>query len=151
MNNQELQKLTESIVINEFNQPFQHQAFFNNRLRTTGGRYMLESHHIEINPKQYETYGKQALIDIIKHELCHYFLHIEGKGYQHKDQDFKLLAEKVKAPRFCQPIKSYQSRVKYEYQCLSCQTTFQRIRSVNIEKMRCGKCGGRLKLLRQLR
>ncbi len=40
MNNQELQKLTESIAINEFNQPFQHQAFFNNRLRTTGGIYV---------------------------------------------------------------------------------------------------------------
>ena len=85
MNNQELQKLTESIAMNDFNQPFQHRVFFNKRLRTTGGRYMLESHHIEINPKQYETYGKQALIDIIKHELCHYFLHIEGKGYQPKD------------------------------------------------------------------
>ena len=31
---------------------------FNNKLRTTGGRYMLDSHNIEINPKQYQYYGK---------------------------------------------------------------------------------------------
>ena len=26
-----------------------HNALFNNKLRTTGGRYMLDSHNIEIN------------------------------------------------------------------------------------------------------
>ena len=34
-------------------------------------------------------FGEKAVIDIIKHELCHYFLHLAGKGYQHRDQDIK--------------------------------------------------------------
>ena len=35
------------------------------------------------------------LISIIKHELCHYHLHQEGKGYKHRDQDFKDLLKKL--------------------------------------------------------
>ena len=77
-----------------FNEP-RHNALFNNKLRTTGGRYMLDSHNIEINPKQYQYYGKNALIDIIKHELCHYHLHLGGKGYKHKDSEFKILSKQV--------------------------------------------------------
>ena len=37
----------------------------------------------------------EELIGIIKHELCHYHLHLEGKGYQHRDKDFKELLKKV--------------------------------------------------------
>lgn len=89
MNNQELQSLVCDISLKYFKIPFKHNAYFNSRLRTTGGRYLLKSHDIEINPKQYEHYGKEAIIDIVKHELCHYHLHILGKGYKHKDRDFK--------------------------------------------------------------
>ena len=72
MDNKALQELVSNIPIEYFNKPFKHNAVFNKRLRTTGGRYLLNSHDIEINPKQYEYFGVEALIDIIKHELCHY-------------------------------------------------------------------------------
>ncbi|HEC2149241.1 TPA: SprT family protein [Staphylococcus delphini] len=150
MNNESLQQLTEQLAIEHFGIPFKHHIYFNRRLRTTGGRYMLTSHDIEINPKQYEHFGEQALVDIIKHELCHYFLHLSGRGHQHKDRDFKVLAEKVGAPRFCQPTESYASRANYEYECQSCHSSYVRIRKVNVVKMRCGRCGGRLKLKRYL-
>lgn len=150
MNNESLQQLTEQLAIVHFGIPFKHCIYFNRRLRTTGGRYMLTSHDIEINPKQYEHFGEQALVDIIKHELCHYFLHLSGRGHQHKDRDFKVLAEKVGAPRFCQPTESYASRANYEYECQSCHSSYVRIRKVNVVKMRCGRCGGRLKLKRYL-
>lgn len=68
------------------------------------------------------------------------------KGYQHKDHDFKMLSNKVQAPRFCQPIQSYEERANYIYQCCKCKTTYLRIRKVNTDKMRCGKCGSKLKL-----
>lgn len=150
MNNESLQQLTEQLAIEHFGIPFKHHIYFNRRLRTTGGRYMLTSHDIEINPKQYEHFGEQALVDIIKHELCHYFLHLSGRGHQHKDRDFKVLAEKVGAPRFCQPTESYASRANYEYECQSCHSSYVRIRKVNVVKMRCGRCGSRLKLKRYL-
>ncbi|EGQ3465903.1 SprT family protein [Staphylococcus pseudintermedius] len=150
MNNESLQQLTEQLAMEHFGLPFKHRIYFNRRLRTTGGRYMLSSHDIEINPKQYEHFGEQALADIIKHELCHYFLHLSGRGHQHKDRDFKVLAEKVGAPRFCQPTESYTSRANYEYECQRCHSSYVRIRKVNVVKMRCGRCGGHLKLKRYL-
>ena len=54
----------------------------------------------------------EELIRIIKHELCHYHLHLEGKGYKHRDQDFKELLQKVGASRFCSPLP--ESSVKEE-------------------------------------
>lgn len=95
MENKALQSLVQRISLEYFNKPFLHQAVFNNRLRTTGGRYMLQNHNIEISMKQFEAYGEEAIIDIIKHELVHYHLHIEGKGYKHRDRDFKQLAQQV--------------------------------------------------------
>ena len=50
MTNQELQQLVEQISIEQFGQPFEHKTRFNKRLRTTGGRYLLATHDIEINP-----------------------------------------------------------------------------------------------------
>lgn len=92
MNNDKLQRMVENLSEEKFGRTFQHRAYFNKRLRTTGGRYLLKSHDIEINPKQYEHYGEDAVVKIILHELCHYHLHIAGKGYQHKDRDFKRLS-----------------------------------------------------------
>lgn len=147
MNDEQLQTLTEEISQSEFHRPFKHQAYFNRRLRTTGGRYLLKRHNIEVNDKQYEKYGYQAVVDIIKHELCHYHLHLTGRGYQHRDTDFKQLSLHVGAPRYCTPIQSYEERVNYMYERGHCHTKFPRIRKVDTKKMRCGRCGGRLKLV----
>ena len=47
MDNEKLQKMTEYISITVFERPFKHSAYFNKRLRTTGGRYILNTHNIE--------------------------------------------------------------------------------------------------------
>ncbi|HCY6141845.1 TPA: SprT family protein, partial [Staphylococcus aureus] len=52
MNNDKLQRMVENLSEEKFGRTFQHRAYFNKRLRTTGGRYLLKSHDIEINPKQ---------------------------------------------------------------------------------------------------
>ena len=69
MDDEQLQKLVERISIHFFQKPFKHKARFNPRLRTTGGRYLLHTHDIEINKKYYEQHGEKELIGIIKHEL----------------------------------------------------------------------------------
>lgn len=56
MNNDKLQRMVENLSEEKFGRTFRHCAYFNKRLRTTGGRYLLKSHDIEINPKQYEHY-----------------------------------------------------------------------------------------------
>ena len=102
LDNLELQELVRRLSLESFQKPFLHQAYFNARLRSTGGRYLLQSHNIEVNPKAYELYGLEEIHGIVLHELCHYHLHIEGKGYQHRDKDFRELLKKVDAPDFAQ-------------------------------------------------
>lgn len=148
MDDKELQLLVEKLSIKHFEKPFLHKAFFNNRLRTTGGRYMLKSHNIEINKKYLEQLGKEELLGIIKHELCHYHLHLEGKGYKHRDEEFKLLLQKVKAPRFCkslpeQPEKK-RSGIIHTYICSNCHQIYRRKKAINVSKYVCGKCKGKL-------
>ena len=153
MDDMELQRLVEEISIESFGKPFQHKAYFNSRLKTTGGRYMLNTHHIEINRKYLEQLGLSELFGIIRHELCHYHLHIEGKGYKHRDQDFKLLMREVDAPRFCTPlpdhVKRKTSRRIIIYICKKCGQNYQRQRNINTQKYFCGKCGGKLAKLKE--
>lgn len=145
MNNHELQKLAEDISISFFGKPFLHQCTFNRRLRTTGGRYMLNSHHIEMNPKHYQIHGRKELISIIKHELCHYHLHIEGKGYQHRDADFKKLLAETGGARHCRPVDEKEKRYKHKYRCSRCGSLFRRVRRIDTAKYVCGGCKGKLK------
>ncbi|MRX72078.1 SprT family protein [Bacillus lacus] len=143
MTNKELQKLVEQLSLSHFYKPFLHQASFNNRLRTTGGRYLLRSHDIEVNPRYLSELGLNEIIGIIKHELCHYHLHLEGKGYQHRDKDFRELLEAVDAPRFCSPLETQQIKSKVHlYQCSKCQLTFRRRRRMNTARYICGRCSG---------
>ncbi|MCM3761676.1 SprT family protein [Alkalihalobacillus oceani] len=145
--NDQLQALVEEISLEYFGLPFVHRAIFNNRLRTTGGRYMLKSHNIEINPKQLQHFGIAEVIGIIKHELCHYHLHLQGKGYQHRDPEFKELLEKVGAPRYCQVIPGTLNKKQmiHVYQCTNCELVFERKRRIKLQKYVCGRCRGKLK------
>ncbi|MBS4219429.1 SprT family protein [Bacillus sp. FJAT-49711] len=148
MTNEELQSLTEEISARFFRKPFKHSAFFNPRLRTTGGRYMLSSHNIEINRHYYDEHGFDELVGIVKHELCHYHLHIEGKGYKHGDKDFRALMQQVGAPRHCSPLSQGEKRQTslktYFYKCMSCGQGYRRQRRVNTNRYVCGKCSGKL-------
>ncbi|WP_018664749.1 SprT family protein [Heyndrickxia acidiproducens] len=158
MNDSELKQLVEKISLQYFHKPFRHNAYFNPRLRTTGGRYLLKSHDIEINKKYYNEFGEKELIGIIKHELCHYHLHLEGKGYQHRDRDFKQLLQHVGAPRYCSSLPASQQKQSaanspahlYEYVCSSCGIVYRRKRRVNVNRYVCGKCGGKLILNRRV-
>ncbi|RXZ00874.1 SprT family protein [Fictibacillus sp. S7] len=146
MDQRELQLLVEKVSNDYFHKPFRHNARFNGRLRTTGGRYLLRSHDIEINPKQMTKFGMQALVGIIKHELCHYHLHIEGRGYQHKDHEFKQLLKKVGGLRYCEVLPGTRTTqaYKYLYICTDCKQQYKRKRKIDTRKYVCGKCRGKL-------
>jgi SprT-like protein len=149
MTNEELYKLVCHVSKENFRKDFQHEAYFNSRLRTTGGRYMLRTHHIEINPLVFEKHGMEELIGVIKHELCHYHLHIEGKGYKHRDADFRELLKRTNSPRFCSTLvepKKHKSNRVYTYKCEKCSLLYNRKIRLNTYKYRCGKCLGNLNL-----
>ncbi|MDN4070661.1 SprT family protein [Paenibacillus vini] len=150
MNDKQLQQWVEEISLRSFGVPFRHQARFNGRLRTTGGRYFMKTHHIEINPAQLEAYGTDEVEKIIKHELCHYHLHLAGRGYQHRDPEFKALLKKVDGSRFCQSLPGQAKRkslpYRYRLVCSDCGMEYLRKRRVDPDRYRCGRCRGVLKL-----
>lgn len=146
----ELQRLVKRISLESFNRPFKHQAVFNHRLRTTGGRYLLSSHKLEFNPKQYNAFGLEEFVKIIKHELVHYHLHLEGKGYRHQDKDFRQLLALVGGSRHCQAIPGTRNKQQHihEYQCVSCQEVFIRKRKMDTKRYVCKACLGKIKWIK---
>lgn len=149
MDDQELQAWVESVSLTWFGIPFRHRATFNGRLSTTGGRYFLRSHNIEISPKQLEVHGAEETEKIIKHELCHYHLHLAGRGYRHQDRDFKVLLKKVGATLHCKTLPGARRSlpVKYLLVCRDCGMAYPRKRKADPRKYACGRCRGKLKLI----
>lgn len=137
-----------NVSLKYFNKPFKHDVYFNYRLRTTGGRYIPSLKVIELNPKYVLEFGESEMIGIIKHELCHYHLHVEEKGYRHGDKEFKELLKSTGSPRHCQSLPSVNEKNLYEYRCSECFYRYKRKRKVNVNKYRCGKCRGSLKLMK---
>lgn len=146
MTNQDLQKLVSEISMASFGRPFKHQAVFNGRLQSTGGRYHLVDHHIDINPRILSEFGRAALEGTIKHELCHYHLHLAGQTGKHNTTVFKQLLRQVGGLRYS-PIKPQRRQTtKYLYECVGCGQQYPRQRRINLAKYRCGRCHHRLVL-----
>ncbi|CAH1217169.1 Protein SprT-like protein [Paenibacillus auburnensis] len=151
MSNEELQQWIERVSLSSFGVPFRHKASFNSRLTTTGGRYFTKSHNIEINPQQLAMYGHEETEKIIKHELCHYHLHLAKRGYMHRDADFKSLLAQVGGSRYCQSLPGAKARkpqpYRYKLVCTACSTEYPRKRRADPKRYRCGNCAGKLKLV----
>ena len=110
------------VSLEDFGREFRHQAEWNARLQTTGGRFFPKDRHLDFNPKIYQTFGLETFRKIVRHELCHYHLYDQGKGYRHKDPAFKQLLQQVDGLRFTPPLpeKSRKKRV-YLYRCSHCR------------------------------
>lgn len=146
-----LQRWVEEISERDFGKPFRHTARYNHRLRTTGGRYFPRDHRIEINPAYLEA-GEETMLGIIRHELCHYHLHLEGKDYRHRSPEFRRLLAQVGGLRYAPPLpgRSRSLPVRYALICLRCGRTHLRKRKMDPRRYRCGACGGPL-VLRELK
>ncbi|PBB06072.1 SprT family protein [Salimicrobium humidisoli] len=142
MEDEQLLEWTKEISRRDFAREFRDDIRFNPRLRTTGGRYLPNERRIEINRLYLEECGPEELEGIIKHELCHYHLHIEGKGYHHRDAEFRRLMEETGSPRHCTPLPSSKKQASHHYRCRRCGVTYRRKRRVNTDKYRCGRCKG---------
>ena len=143
MNEHELQQLTMEISRTSFHREFTHKITYNRRLRSSGGRYLLKTGNIEINPLVEQELGLEALVGVIKHELCHYHLHQTGGGYRHRDADFKRLLHQVGGSRFVERMKE----PNFLYECTACHHRYPRMRKMNTNRYVCGKCHEKLILL----
>lgn len=141
--NKTLLAFVQWVSITDFGKPFEHEARFNARLRSTGGRFFPKDLHLDFNEKMYDTFSEDIFRQIVQHELVHYHLYREGKGYKHGDADFKKLLIQVGGLRFAPPLSDMPNVI---YSCADCGQVYQRKRRINTQKYRCGKCRGPLKL-----
>ena len=149
MDNQELQRLTEQWSLEYFQRPFLHRIVFNARLKTTGGRYHLADHHIDINPLMYTEFDRANLKGVVLHELCHYHLHLTGQDYHHRSPVFKHLLARLGGSRYAPPTSKarHRRRVRWLYQCQGCGVLVVRQRRFNTARYVCRRCGGLFKLI----
>lgn len=132
----------------DFGKAFLHEVRWNARLRTTGGRFFPKDGHLDFNPKMYEEHGVDVFRKIVRHELCHYHLYFEKKGYRHGDRDFQELLRQVDGLRYAPPLTASQKK-SYLYRCLNCGARYARKRRISLERYRCGHCKGRLTLVHE--
>ncbi|OFI48331.1 SprT family protein [Floricoccus tropicus] len=142
-----LQEYVEKVSLEDFGIAFTNQAYWNNRLRTTGGRFFPKDFHLDFNPKIYEKFDLNVFRGIVRHELCHYHLYKAGKGYRHADRDFKNLLKAVEGLRYTPTYDRPQTPIssQHKYICTKCGQGYVRKRRINTRKYVCGKCRGRLK------
>ena len=143
-------KLTDyvkQVSLEDFGRPFIHHVQWNSRLRSTGGRFFPKDGHLDFNPKVYQELGLDVFRKIVRHELCHYHLYFQGKGYQHKDRDFKELLKEVDGLRYVPPLKTQSQSAYLVYQCQSCQQSYQSKRRIDTKRYRCGVCRGKLVII----
>ncbi|MGT2933330.1 SprT family protein [Streptococcus catagoni] len=143
----QLNEFVKEVSLLDFARPFKHEAKWNKRLRTTGGRFFPEDGHLDFNPKIYEDYGIEVFRQIVRHELCHYHLFFEKKGYRHQDKDFKDLLTQVKGLRYAPNSKTRKKKIGYV--CTKCDQNIYRQQRINTDKYLCGLCQGRIKEINQ--
>ncbi len=137
LTNELLTMRVRQISLDKFQRPFLHQAYWNYRLISTGGRFFPKDGHLDFNPRMAELPEFER---IVLHELTHYHLFMQHRGYRHQDVDFKATLKKVGGSRYAPTI----TNPKFTYQCENCGLLFYRQRKIKISKYRCGKCGGKL-------
>ena len=143
-NNQALTDQVREISLRKFGKSFDHQAFWNNRLRTTGGRFFPRDLHLDFNPKMADL---PEFEQVILHELVHYHLYRGHLGYQHKDTAFKTLLAQVGGLRYAPSLPGNKpAKPKLVYICQDCGQIYPRQRHINTKKYRCGRCHGKLLL-----
>lgn len=136
----ELTEHVKNLSRTSFGWEFIHKAKWNSRLKTTGGRFFPKDMHLDFNPKlaEHENFDK-----IILHELVHYHLYQQKRGYKHQDVDFKQLLAQVGGLRYAPVVE--KKEYKYFYDCENCGQSYPRMRKMDTQKYRCGKCRGRLR------
>lgn len=140
-----LTEYVQQVSLEDFGKEFRHVALWNSRLQSTGGRFFPKDGHLDFNPKHLEEQGLKVFRKIVRHELCHYHLYYEKKGYRHGDKDFKKLLATVDGLRYA-PKLEQATKPGLLYICQSCAQTYQRKRRIDLKKYRCGKCHGKLVL-----
>lgn len=145
---EQLQGLVSELSLQFFGKEFAHRCRYNGRLRSTAGRYLLRTHDLEFSVLHARTFGYDELVKTILHELCHYHLHLAGRGFRHRDPDFKRLLQEVGGSRYARPLTTRKPMpLRFTYRCVNCQSLYRRRRRIDTGRFVCGACRHVLQLI----
>jgi len=122
----------------------------NNRLRSTLGRYVMNSEgkplRIELSGTVLVYGSEETIIGVLKHECIHYAYHITGKNMHDGNPHFELALQKFDAPS----TETLKVGKYYTYECEIChqlgESRLQRLAKYP-EQYRTSCCKGRLHVI----
>ena len=138
----ELYNLANQIYVYYAGEDFLGLVTWSNRLRTSGAniRYnrSQQNAHIQLNRSYVEKFGKIELIEILKHELTHYYLYKRKKWkHGHGPEFVKTLKEIFKSN--CVAAKYNEEIYRYHYYCQTCHGVYKSTKRI-YRKIFCAKC-----------
>ncbi len=118
------------------------EAAWSNRLKTSGAniRYQPRQDHavIHVNKQYVDKFGKRELIEILKHELVHYYLYKQGRMKHGHGELFKRTLKNL-FNSHCINAKFNEDMYQYGYTCGSCGSTYKSTKRIH-RAIYCGKC-----------
>ena len=146
MTDEQLQRWVEYISLRDFGRPFEHRATFNRRLRATGGRYFLKTHHIEISSAHYQAYGKEES-EWKKSSNTNFVITIctgRGGGFVTGFRISSIASKNRRKPLLpsAHPHRTPSEPIRYLLRCRQCEAVYYRKRKVDTSRYVCGRCRG---------
>jgi SprT-like protein len=115
---------------------------WSNRLKTSGAniRYQprLDLAVIHVNKSYVDKFGMRELIEILKHELAHYYLYKRGKMKHGHGEVFRKTLKHV-FNSHCITAKFNEDMYRYTYGCKKCGSIYKSTRRIQ-RPIYCGKC-----------
>ena len=138
----ELYSITSKIYRHYTGEAFLGDVKWSNRLKTSGAniRYSREKENarIQINRAYVKKFGKEELIEILKHELAHYYLYKRKKWkHGHGAEFVKTLKDIFKSN--CIAAKYNEDIYRYHYHCQSCGAVYKSPKRI-YKRIFCSKC-----------
>ncbi|MEW9123193.1 MAG: SprT-like domain-containing protein [Thermotaleaceae bacterium] len=115
---------------------------WSNRLKTSGANIRFDplknTGSIQVNRLYIEKFGEEELIDILKHELTHYYLYRKGQLKHGHGKGFKETLQDIFKSN-CIVAKYNEGIYQYQYQCQHCGAIYKSFRRIH-KKIYCSKC-----------
>ncbi|MBB6214052.1 SprT-like protein [Anaerosolibacter carboniphilus] len=121
---------------------YRGEVTWSNRLKTSGAniRYQpkLDQAIIHVNKQYADKFGKRELIEILKHELAHYYLYKQGKMKHGHGEIFTKVLKNI-FNSHCVTAKFNEEMYRYTYACKRCGSIYKSTRRIQ-RPIYCGKC-----------
>lgn len=138
MDGRELYSISREFLDKEFGMKLEIPIFINNRMKSTFGYFKYKGKiawQIDISKELIDTYPREVIIDILKHELVHYALFEQDRPFLDKDKEFKDTVDRLGISR----TRTYQSLGKFHRYTCDCGKKYDRKRRLQ-KGSYCPKC-----------